>query len=150
MNGVLGDLHPISTPYDPAFERLKAHHTGQYFGTSIAALKHLATQRGYTFVGTNSHGVNAFFVRNDLAGKILPLIDKVTTYPSLHRDSRNNNNELTFLSGALRLEQISHLPVIDVTTGKDMCLRDLGQIYSEEWQRRMNFQPDAAASHIAK
>jgi hypothetical protein len=148
MNGVLGDLHPISIPYDPAFERLKAHYSGQYFGTSVAALKHLGAQKGYTFVGTNSRGVNAFFVRNDLAGNILPLIDRITTYPSVHRDSRGPGGDLTFLAGAKRLELISHLPVIDVTTGNDICLRDLGQLYSEEWRRRMNY--DAGSADRAK
>jgi hypothetical protein len=36
-----------------------------YFGASLASLTALAGRKGYTLVGTDSHGVNAFFVRND-------------------------------------------------------------------------------------
>jgi hypothetical protein len=44
-----------------------------YFGASLASLTALARQKGYTLVATNSTGVNAFFVRDDLvnAGRFL-------------------------------------------------------------------------------
>jgi ABC-type multidrug transport system ATPase subunit len=38
-----------------------------YFGASLASLAALGAKKGYTLVGTNSTGVNAFFVRDDLA-----------------------------------------------------------------------------------
>jgi hypothetical protein len=38
-----------------------------YFGASIGALRHLGRKRGYRLVHTDSVGVNAFFVREDLA-----------------------------------------------------------------------------------
>lgn len=38
-----------------------------YFGASLQALADLGMKKGYTLVGTNLSGVNAFFVRNDLA-----------------------------------------------------------------------------------
>jgi hypothetical protein len=38
-----------------------------YFGASLRSLTELAREKGYTLVGTNSHGINAFFVRDDLA-----------------------------------------------------------------------------------
>jgi ABC-type polysaccharide/polyol phosphate transport system ATPase subunit len=38
-----------------------------YFGASLASLAALGTKKGYTLVGTNSTGVHAFFVRDDLA-----------------------------------------------------------------------------------
>jgi hypothetical protein len=37
-----------------------------YYGASLASLAALGRQKGYTLVGTNSTGVNAFFVRDDL------------------------------------------------------------------------------------
>ena len=70
FNAVLGDMRPIVVPYDSAFQRLRAHFSGQYFGASIAALKSLARAKGYTFVGTNSNGVNAFFLKEELAAKL--------------------------------------------------------------------------------
>jgi hypothetical protein len=39
-----------------------------YFGASLCALHELAQQNGYSLVGTNLTGVNAFFVRKDIAG----------------------------------------------------------------------------------
>ena len=37
-----------------------------FFGASVSALKTLGSLKGYTLVHTESHGVNAFFVRDDL------------------------------------------------------------------------------------
>ena len=36
-----------------------------YYGASLKALCRLGEQKGYAFVGCNSNGVNAFFVRRD-------------------------------------------------------------------------------------
>jgi hypothetical protein len=38
-----------------------------YFGASLGALSRLGKSKGYDLVGTDSHGVNAFFVRSDCA-----------------------------------------------------------------------------------
>jgi hypothetical protein len=38
-----------------------------YYGASLTSLTALGRQKGYTLVATNSSGVNAFFVRDDLA-----------------------------------------------------------------------------------
>lgn len=39
-----------------------------HFGASLTALEALATEKGYSLVGCNLLGSNAFFVRNDLTG----------------------------------------------------------------------------------
>ncbi len=39
-----------------------------YYGASVGALQHVAAERGYRLVHTDLAGVNAFFVRDDLAG----------------------------------------------------------------------------------
>ena len=39
-----------------------------YFGASLQALEKLFTGKGYSLVGCNISGANAFFVRNDLVG----------------------------------------------------------------------------------
>ncbi len=39
-----------------------------YFGASLTALDKLFTAKGYSLVGCNISGANAFFVRNDLVG----------------------------------------------------------------------------------
>ena len=132
-NAILGDLHAVTIPYEPAFTRFRSHHSGLYFGASIGALRHLAAQRGYEFVGTNRHGVNAFFVRRDLAGAILPLLETCRAWPSRHRDARDGAGNLSYASGLSRYELIRHLPVIDVTTGREAPLQEFGPAFSEEW-----------------
>ncbi len=139
MNGVLGDSYPVTIPYNPHFERLKAHYSGQYFGASIGALRHLGKKKGYTFLGTNSRGINAFFVRDDLAQALLPLIENCRAYPSLHRDSRDADGNLTFLSGRQRFETIKDMAVVDVVTGETIRLADLPEPYSPEWLADMAY-----------
>lgn len=41
-----------------------------YFGASLLALKNLSLKKGYTLVGCDSNGVNAFFVKSDLLKNI--------------------------------------------------------------------------------
>ena len=52
-------------PYDPAHR----WDGTDYAGNSLQAIANLAARKGYRLVGTNITGVNAFFVRRDLAGK---------------------------------------------------------------------------------
>ena len=40
-----------------------------YHGASLAALNHLAEEKGYALLGCDSKGVNAFFIRKDLLDK---------------------------------------------------------------------------------
>lgn len=55
----------VTVPYDESFDRRKAPVPWIYFGASLRALCWLAERKGYAFVGCNSNGVNAFFVRRD-------------------------------------------------------------------------------------
>lgn len=132
-NPILGDQHAVTVPYDPQFHRFKGHHSGLYFGASIAALKHLAEQKGYVFVGTNSNGINAFFVRRDLAGPVLSQLKDVRAFCSRHRDSRDENQALSFTGGRARFELIRNCPVVDVKTGVTLPLGEMGEPYSPAW-----------------
>jgi hypothetical protein len=137
INGVLGDIHSITIPYDPAFERLKAHWSGQYFGASVKAMIELATERGYTFIGTNSNGVNAFFVRNDLAGPVCTAIGEVKAWPARHRDSRDANGVLTYVGGQRKADLISGLPVHNFANGTAQSIESLYPLYSAEWASQL-------------
>lgn len=46
-----------------------------YFGASLLALVRLGKQKGYTLVGCESNGVNAFFVRDDLVNNFFVVKD---------------------------------------------------------------------------
>jgi hypothetical protein len=134
-NPILGDQYPVTVPYDPQFHRFKGHHSGLYFGASIAALKHLAEQKGYTFVGTNSNGINAFFVRRDLAGPVLSQLQEVRAFCSRDRDSRDENGELSFAGGRARFDLIRSCPFVNVETGAMIPLGEMGEPYSAAWTR---------------
>jgi hypothetical protein len=132
-NPILGDTNAISIPYDSQFQRFSGHHCGLYFGCSIAALRHLAEIKGYTFVGTNSNGINAFFVRQDLVEPVLGRIGRIKAFPSRHRDSRDRKGNFTFIRGRDRFRLIEDMPIVDVRTGVTKVLREIGEPYSDEW-----------------
>ncbi|HWF64085.1 MAG TPA: hypothetical protein VN685_05690 [Rhizomicrobium sp.] len=92
---------PITIPYEPLFDRTSAHESRWYFGASLAALAVLAKEKGYTFVGVESHRRNAFFVRNDLAS-LVP--NDVPKEAHLDRDT------------ATVVKALSGLPVYNVLT----------------------------------
>jgi hypothetical protein len=132
-NPILGDTTPIVVPYNAAFNRFHAHYSGLYFGASITALRLLASRRGYEFVGTNSNGINAFFVRKDLANNVLPLIETVRAFPSQHRDSRDTEGKLSFVGGSNRVKLIWDQSVIDVSTNQRVLIGEVTNLYSPQW-----------------
>lgn len=137
-NAVFGDLYPISIPYDRAFNRTQGHYSNLYFGASILALCTLGSQKGYRFVGTNSAANDAFFVREDYAGKsVVQAVERFLASPSLVRQSRNESGELDYIGGLSRFDQIADLPVVNVVTGETMPLKDLRPVYSAEWIEAM-------------
>ena len=77
-----GDLDPASTQVMPYTRGFRWDHTSGY-GASLGALEALATEKGYSMVHTELAGVNAFFVRTDLAGD-LPSGDAVPRRSANH------------------------------------------------------------------
>ncbi len=133
INGVFGDLRAVTIPYRPDFERMDAHWSGQYFGCSLAAARMLCDDRGYCFVGTNSNGVNAFFVRADIAGPVLDTLMEVRAWAPRHRDSRNPAGRLDFVRGLARGDLVADLPVVDLASGRLVALSDLHPLYSDSF-----------------
>jgi len=135
VNGVFGDLQAVTVPYKANFDRMTAHYSGQYFGCSVGALRILCEKKGYCFIGTSTSGVNAFFVRNDLAAPIIESIANICIWPIRHRDSRNKDGELDFTRGLARYELVADLPVIDLKSGKTVSLREIQPLYSDQFLR---------------
>ena len=63
-NAIFGNKEKISIPYNQNFNRLNAHYTLKYWGASLQALNYLAEKKGYYFIGCNSAGNNAYFLKN--------------------------------------------------------------------------------------
>ena len=123
-NAIFGIDRAITVPYDPRFSRTEKHFSNLYFGGSLAAFHYLASLRGYSLIGTNSVGSNAFFVRNDqLTNCPFPALTVQQAFVnSLVRESRSADGNLTLLSGEQRLSAIRGLPVVNVKTGKTEAL----------------------------
>ena len=64
-NNIFGDEKKVTVPYDAEFVRTKKHYSNLYWGCSIAAFRGWAKENGYYYMGSNSAGNNAFFVRKD-------------------------------------------------------------------------------------
>ena len=82
----------------------------------MAAHHFLASQKGYEFIGCNSAGNNAYFVRKEFtAGLVVKSLEEgfVT---SKFRESRDELGTLTYLRGENRIKIIQKLPVYNVIT----------------------------------
>lgn len=146
-NPIFGDRHAVTVPYNPRFERFAAHHSGLFFGASIAAIRELAEQRGYTFLGTCTNGINAFFVRNELRDRVIHRINRQIAWPAIHRDSRDTDGRLSFVRGRERFELIAQCKVHCCRTGASIRLGDLDYPYSEEWLEMMALPSDLRKAH---
>ncbi|PKN92555.1 MAG: hypothetical protein CVU44_14570 [Chloroflexi bacterium HGW-Chloroflexi-6] len=123
-NSIFGKDRALTVPYSADFQRTQAHYSNLYYGASLRALCLLAKEKGYEFVGSNSAGNNAFFVRSDVVGKLNIVTVEQGYVESRIRESRNQQGQLTFLSGNDRFIAIQNLPIVDVETGLTMVLKD--------------------------
>ena len=105
----------VTIPYDENFMRSKAHHSNIYYGASLKALCLLAEQKGYVFVGCNSAGNNAFFVRKDLKPAFIDELTPEEGYVcGQFRESRDVKGNLLFLSLEEEQKVLANLPLVEV------------------------------------
>lgn len=124
-NSTFGPHHAVTIPYDPTFQRSHAHYSNLYWGASLKALCLLAERKGYAFVGSNSAGNNAYFVRVDKLTNIRPLDAGQGYVAARFRESRNLKGELTYLGGSARLQEISNMEVFDIERATVTRIADL-------------------------
>lgn len=115
-NSVFGADRAITIPYDPKFSR-GGEISNLYFGSSLLALCDLAQSKGYDFVGSNSAGNNAFFVRSDLNHGLKPLTAAEGYVNSKFAESTDKWGRPTYLRGEQRLAFLRGLPVVNTRTG---------------------------------
>jgi hypothetical protein len=115
-NSVFGARQAITVPYDPAFNRTRAHYSNLYWGASLSALANLAHGKGYAFVGSNLAGNNAYFVHESYVGRggIVAIAPEQGYVESRFRESRDKQGRLTYIGGAARRQMIAGMPVYDV------------------------------------
>ena len=119
-NSLFGSERPISIKYDDAFIRTNAHYSNLFWGSSIKSLYNLAIKKGYSFIGCNSGGNNAYFIRNDkLNDTVRPVTLKDGYVESKYRESRDENGRLTFLSKQQARELLKDLMVYNTELNKE-------------------------------
>lgn len=114
-NSLFGSKNKVTVPYRADFDRRKAHFSNLYFGASLACLTDLAISKGYSLVGSNSNGVNAFFVRNDVIGDLHPCSVEEAYVKSKCRESRDINGNLSYLSFEEAKNIIADMELVDVS-----------------------------------
>lgn len=114
-NSRFGKDKSVTIPYDPSFIRSRAHYSMIYYGASLKALCLLAEKKGYVFVGCNTVGVNAFFIRKDLKpDNIRELTLEEGYVAGKFRESRDKEGELIFLNMEEEQKILSSLPLLQV------------------------------------
>ncbi|MCD5380376.1 hypothetical protein LR004_00455 [Candidatus Gracilibacteria bacterium] len=114
-NSVFG-LNPWTIPYDKNFYRTNKHYSNLYYGTSITSVCDLAKEKGYSFVGTNSNGNNAYFVRNDKLNNLKTVSKEEGFTISKFKESRNERGNLTYVTGKKRIDVIRGCSVFNTKT----------------------------------
>lgn len=107
-NASFGPHRSITVPYESGFDRVKKHPSTFYHGASLSALVELGAKKGYSLVGCDSNGVNAFFVRNDLIKAPLAAVLPETAYrPHRSRLERGISPEAQF-------DAVKGLPFVEI------------------------------------
>ena len=114
-NSLFGDKRKITVPYQENFSRTKFHFSNLFYGASLPALNYISEIKGYKLVGTNSHGVNAYFVREDLIPKNFPdfTLEEVFTQRKF-RESRDKNGKLDLLDIEVSIKSLKGNHVFNV------------------------------------
>ena len=115
-NHRFGADRAVTVPYDPAFRRERAHHSHIYHGASLRALSLLAQRKGYAFVGCESFGVNAFFVRRDVMTDRIREVSVEDGYRAgRFRAARDRTGRLAYLTAGEEAAILEAMPVVDVS-----------------------------------
>jgi hypothetical protein len=122
-NSNFGPEAAVTVPYDPLFERARAHWSQLYWGASLAALDRVAQRSGYVLAGGNSAGNNAFWVREDVAAQLKPVSVSDAYAISRFRESRDESGALTHVGPHEdRLRLIRDRPLWDLDAERTLTV----------------------------
>jgi hypothetical protein len=115
-NAVFGAEKKWTIPYQADFYRLDVHKSYQYWGASLKAFCQLGESKGYAFIGCNSNGNNAYFIRKDQLGSLRPVSCEEGFVDSKFREYVDDNGER--VGGKKRLDLIKGMPIFNLETGE--------------------------------
>ena len=131
FNSTFGSEKEITVPYKKNFDRSKYHYSNLCYGASLKAINNIMKKKGFIFIGTNLHRVNAFFVSKKYINKIglrIPKNKDLKKYVDSNiRESRAKNNLLSYLSGKKKIQIIKDCEIIDLSkkTPKRLKIKDI-------------------------
>ena len=126
-NPLFGRNEKVTVPYRPDFNRTKAHYSNVYYGASLQAMICLAEEKGYTFIGTCSNALNAFFVWNDLT-EYLPseiVNGEKPWYEYKYRQAKDRKGRIMGLNPAQERKLIGDMEVIDIEKNISKKVKEL-------------------------
>lgn len=115
-NAVFG-LNPWTIPYQSDFIRDYASDKMIYYGSSLQSLCDLAETKGYFFIGCNSAGNNAYFLRKDKIGNIKPLSAEEGFEEAKFRETNVLNGEIA--PDEIRFKAINDMKIFNTRTNKE-------------------------------
>lgn len=124
-NSLFGAQDAVTIPYQADFTRHAAHYSNLYWGTSLAALCHLAARKNYVWIGCNTGGNNAYFVRKSDAGRFLCPKLPEGFIAAKYREGRDSDGKLNYLGQKTGFGLVNHLPVWDVVQNRTLTISEL-------------------------
>ena len=133
FNSIFGDKKAVTVPYNKNFDRTKFHFSNLAFGASIEAFKYIGNKKNYIFLGTNSSGVNAYFLDKKYYKFLKKKIKTHKSFPSKTRESRDKNYKKNFIRSNNRFEEITGIKLVDVKKNKYIKFKNINNFYSQKW-----------------
>lgn len=115
-NSLYGPDATWAIPYQEDFWRLQKGNTILHYGASLSALVSLGEKKGYDFIGCNSAGNNAFFIRSDKNRHFRKLTAREGYVRSHFRELRGADGE--WVSGDERRKALKGFRVVNTETGQ--------------------------------
>ena len=119
FNPYFGSELSITVPNDPNFNRTNYHYSNLCFGASLKAIIELLSKKGFIFLGTNLFRNNVFFVNEDFKDQLsidFPDTKDLSKFTNANfRESREINNNLTFISPQKIINKIADCNVVDLS-----------------------------------
>jgi hypothetical protein len=110
-----GSKKSLTIPYDPGFDRRKAHSSMVYYGASLKALVKLAEKKDMKLVATNLAGNNAFFVKEKLLNNIVKEVKISECFrEGKFREARDLKGQLLYLSKEEEIKIFQEMDVEEV------------------------------------
>ncbi|MES1217891.1 MAG: hypothetical protein ABUT20_20465 [Bacteroidota bacterium] len=114
-NALFGNENKWTVPYKEDFIRSVEHHSRTYWGASLNAFCHLAKIKGYDFIGCNSNGNNAYFIKSEANTFFKKLTSSEGFKDSFFREYSENGERI---SGLARRKVIQGLNIFDLDTNE--------------------------------